>query len=220
MSRGFGFGRTAGRRSVRSALSALMAGTLLLALAGGVSAHTPNVTLTCQDGLKVNLAAYNSGGSNTVAVSIDNVAVSGSPFSFGSSYSHTWSVTPPTASHTAKVVVSAWDDPTGSKGWSKTFDRSIEACEDPSPLPSQTPDPTPTPEVTPTPTPDVTPTPQATPTGTVEAETGTPRITPPPTDGLDNSSGGPGVGLPFVLLLLAGSTLALLPTTRRRARNR
>jgi hypothetical protein len=41
----------------------------------------------------------------------------------------------------------------------------------------------------------------------------------PATDGLASSSGGPGAGLPLVLVLLAGSSLALLPTVRRRARD-
>ena len=40
-------------------------------------------SLTCQDGLKVNLTQYNTGGTNTVAVSIDSAPVVGSPFTFG-----------------------------------------------------------------------------------------------------------------------------------------
>ena len=100
-----------------------------------VLGHTPSVSLTCQSGLVVNLTAYNSGGSNSVAISIDGSAVSGSPFSFGGSYSHTFAVNPPTVGHSATVAVTAWDDPTGSKGWTKTFNLSIGACQQPTPAP-------------------------------------------------------------------------------------
>jgi hypothetical protein len=154
-----------GRRSSWLALVALSSAALFAP--ASVSAHTPNVSLTCQNGLVVNLTQYNAGGSNTVAVSIDGSAVAGSPFSFTSSYSHTFAVTPPTASHTATVAINAWDDPTGSKGWTKTFNLSIAACvqatPEPTPTPTPEPTPTPTPEPTPTPTPEPTPTPTPTP---------------------------------------------------------
>ena len=87
----------------------------------------------------------------------------------------------------------------------------------PTPEPEVTPTPEPTatpePEVTPTPaptgTPAATPTPQATPSGNVEQETGTPRITPPSTDTTDmGGNGTSGNSLGFVLLLLGGLSLA------------
>src|SRR5262245_3666691 len=68
-----------------------------------VSAHTPSASLTCQDGLKVILSSYNTGGTNTVAVSIDGSPVAGSPFTFGSSFNQTFPVSPPTSAHTATV---------------------------------------------------------------------------------------------------------------------
>jgi hypothetical protein len=75
--------------------------------------------------------------------------------------------------------------------------------------------PTPEPEVTPTPEPEVTPTPA--PTGTVEAVTGTPRVTPPSTDAtIGGGSTGTG-GLPIVLVAIGGilaASLALLPRRR------
>jgi prealbumin domain-containing protein len=172
-----------GRRLSWLAIVSLISAALLAPAT--VSAHTPNVTLTCQNSLVVNLTQYNAGGSNTVAVSIDGSAVAGSPFSFTSSYSHTFAVTPPTASHTATVAINAWDDPTGSKGWTKTFNLSIAACvqatPEPTPTPTPEPTPTPTPEPTPTPTPEPTPTPTPEPTPTPTPEP-TPTPTPLPTE--------------------------------------
>ena len=68
--------------------------------------------------------------------------------------------------HTAVVVVTAWDDPTGEKGWTKTYelsDRRVRRA-DPDPdgrprRPTPTEAPTPTPTEAPTPTPTEAPTP-------------------------------------------------------------
>jgi len=163
-----------------------------LMLPATVLGHTPVVSLTCQNGLVVNLTQYNAGGSNSVAIAIDGSAVSGSPFSFGSSYSHAFAVAPPTAAHTASVAVTAWDDPTGSKGWTKTFNLSIGACQEPTPTPTPratatpttvpTATPTTVPTATPTPVPTATPTPAPTATATpVPAATATPTPVPQPT---------------------------------------
>ena len=67
-----------------------LVGAALFATPGVASAHTPSVTLTCQNGLKVQLSAYNNTHTNTVDVSIDGVAVTGSPFSFGTSFNQSW----------------------------------------------------------------------------------------------------------------------------------
>jgi prealbumin domain-containing protein len=145
-----------------------------------VLGHTPNATLTCQGGLHVNLTAYNSGGTNTVAVSIDGAAVTGSPFSFATAFNQTWAVTPPTEAHTATVVVTAWDDPGFTKGYSKTFNLSIAACQQATPAPTPVPTPAPTPEPTPAPTPAPTPEPTPAPTPAPTPEP-TPAPTPEPT---------------------------------------
>jgi hypothetical protein len=199
----------------------------------GVTAHTPKVSLTCDYGLKVNLTAYNTNGTNTVAVSIDGSPVAGSPFTFSSSFTHTYAVDPPTEGHTATVAVTAWDDPSGSKGWTKTFDLSIEACVEPTPTPTPVPTPTPTPEptATPTPAPTATPTPPPTeratptptpaPTGEVDVATGTPqataRATLPATDTFDGSGGSGGDGWRLIILAMAGVLAAALLLTPARA---
>jgi hypothetical protein len=84
----------------------------------------------------------------------------------------------------------------------------------PTPEPEVTPTPAPTDNATPTPAPTDNATPTPAPSGTVEAETGTPRVTPPSTDaGIGGGPNGTG-GLPIVLIALAGilaTSLALLP---------
>jgi hypothetical protein len=84
--------------------------------------------------------------------------------------------------------------------------------------PEVTPTPTPTAAATPTPTPAATPTATPEPEGSVEAETGTPEVTPPPTDSL--SSGTPSSdGWQIVLLAMAavlGTALVLAPAKRSR----
>ncbi len=237
MSRGFDLGRGVRHRPGKSLAAVTAALVTLFLFAGTALGHTPQATLTCDTGLTVHLTYYDSSHHNSVAVAIDGTAVAGSPFSFGSTFSRSWSVLPDTAAHTATVVVTAWDDPTGSHGWSKTFNLTLDACAAPTPTPTPEPTPTPTPEVTPTPTPEptptptpevtptptpeVTPTPTPTPSGSVEAATGTPRLTPPPTDGISGGSqDNPGSGYGLVLLLIGGACLAITTPARRRRHRR
>ena len=118
--------------------------------------------------------------------------------SFGSSYSHPFSAGSAYVGNTAQVVVTAWDDPTGSRGWTKTFNKTVAACLAPTP--------------TPTPTP--------TPSGSVLAETSVPQITPPPTDGLTSTSA-PSSGSWFVLLLgMAALIVVVLAVKPAPARTR
>ena len=107
------------------------AGTALLATPGVASAHTPNVTFTCEQSgpvLDINLTAYNSGVTNTVAATIDGGTVLATT-TFGSSYSHSFPGGSPFVGHSAQVVVIAGDDPDGTHGWTKTFNPSVPACQ-------------------------------------------------------------------------------------------
>ncbi len=112
-------------------------------------------------------------------------------------------------------------------------------CYGPVPTPTPTPTPTATPTETPTATPTETPTatptetptatptetptatPTTTPSSSVEGETGKPRVTPPPTDGLGATGSSSPVGLPLVLAAVAGLlAVAVIATPRRRRTNR
>jgi Mg-chelatase subunit ChlD len=93
--------------------------------------------------------------------------------------------------------------------------------DQPTPTPTATPTGTPDTEVTPTPTATATTRPTPTPSGTVEAGTGTPRVTPPSTD--TSPTGGNGGPANFSLILGLLSGLALIATMtpaslRRRSR--
>ncbi len=152
---------------------------LLLVTAGVVSAHNPNASLSCNNGspvLNINLTQYQSAYTNTVSASIDGTSVLATT-TFGSSFSTSIAAGSPYVAHTAQVIVKAGDDPTGSKGWSRTINLSSEACLAPTPTPKSTPTPTPSPVPTPTPTPVATPTATPVPTPT---PTPSPVVTPTP----------------------------------------
>jgi hypothetical protein len=80
------------------------------------------------------------------------------------------------------------------------------------------PDPTPAPTATPTQTPQGGTQPTPTPASSVEAATGTPKVTPPPTDSTGSGSTGSGWGI--VLLALGGLAALALVATPARRRNR
>ena len=240
------------RRRRLSAMS-LAAGLVLFALllpaaAGLASAHTPSASLTCNTAgnsvLQVDLTSYISGYTNKVWVTIDGVNdATYYNYSFGTTFHHTWNLSPATAAHSAKVVVLAGDDLSNAHGYSPTYNLSHPACQQPTPTPTPThtptptptptapPTPTPTPKPTPPPTPPATPTPTATPTKTATAtptktpfesfggETGTPvqSLTPPPTGTGSNGSSGSTTPLLALLIGLAfgGLGIAAVGAQRR-----
>ncbi len=113
---------------VRALLSALLA--LGLVVLGGVvavsaSAHVPAVTADC-DQLAVSLTAYNTGGINHVTVTVAGDVVDDTDF--GKSYHDTFDAPDKYASYHYTVVVTAHDDPTGSEGWTKSFEGDSTAC--------------------------------------------------------------------------------------------
>ncbi len=139
---------------------------------------------------------------------------------------------------TTNVTTSTTDTATavGFDGNTQVHDSSQAHVDvaDPTPTPVPTATPTDAPTATPTdaptstptteqtPTPVATPTPTEKPTGGVEAQTGTPRTTLPPTATIDGSDGGTGSGLPIILIALLGIavTIGLLSPTSNRSRRR
>jgi uncharacterized repeat protein (TIGR01451 family) len=119
---------------------------------------------------------------------------------------------------------------TGHDGNTEVEDTSqahVDVAEPtPTPTPTEAPTATPTeaPTDTPTqPTPTPTATPTSQPTGEVEAATGTPKVTLPPTSTVDGSGdGGTGSSLPIILIALLGIavTIGLLSPVSDRSRRR
>jgi hypothetical protein len=94
------------------------------------SAHTAPIDASCETGLTVVLTDYSADGVNTLRVWIDGTPRATT--SFGASTSATYSFGDLTVSHTWRVSVTAWDDPTGANGW--TFDTgtlTIPVCAAP-----------------------------------------------------------------------------------------
>src|SRR5664280_2167366 len=107
-----------------------------------VAAHTPTVLLACSQGnpvLSINLANYNNSGGNhnTVSASIDGSSVL-STTNFFTSYSNAFSAGSSYSSHTAQVIVFAWDDPFGVHGYTGVFNRTVPACKTATPSPTHT----------------------------------------------------------------------------------
>ncbi len=233
-------------RLMRASVAALLGAAMLAAFAGTVAAHNPSASLSCngnhQPQLAISLSSYNTAKHdghyrNTVSASIDGGSVLSTTI-FGGSYSHSFYAGSPFVSHTATVVVYAFDDPTGSHGWTRTFNLAVGNCQTPpSPSPTATPTETPTatPTATPTETPTATPTPfqsfqgetstpdpTATPFESFQGETATPAtsLTPPPTSSGGDGPGGSSTPLMALLISLAfgGLGLAAVEAQRRSVR--
>lgn len=119
---------TATKRRTRRAtwLAAAVTSIAIGAFAAQASAHTAPIVADC-DSVRVVLTDYNPAGVNSVTVYIDGSLRNTT--TFGADTSATYPFTDPTVSHTWRVVVSAWDDPTGSNGWSfDTGTRSVGVC--------------------------------------------------------------------------------------------
>jgi hypothetical protein len=237
---------TVGRRRLFTlAAAATLALAALLTTLGVAAAHTPVVTYTCvnnQPTLQVSLTYYNSTKhnghyQNTVKITVNGSTVVGTQ-RFGSSYHYGPAVKgSPLMVNTAIVYIYAWDDPTGSKGYTRNVTVYSPQCQQPTPTPTVEPTPTPTVEPTPTPTVEPTPTPfesfqgetstpDATPTATptetpfesFEGETATPQqtTTPPPTSTDGRSSGGGSTPLFALLICLAFGGLGLAAVQSQR----
>ncbi|HEU0206239.1 MAG TPA: hypothetical protein VFQ74_06070 [Pseudolysinimonas sp.] len=107
---------------------ALVAGLLAL-VASPANAHIPAISASCAAGVSVNLTSYNNGhlNGNQVTVTMDGRVRDSQ--NFGETFLNTYAWTSIAATHTWEVVVSAWDDPTGSQGWSVDQKGSVTGCE-------------------------------------------------------------------------------------------
>jgi uncharacterized repeat protein (TIGR01451 family) len=130
-----------------------------------------------------------------------------------------------TESVTDTGTATGHDGNTEVKDTSQAHVDVAEATPTPTATPTEAPTPTPTPTATATSPTEPTPTATATtkPTGAVEAETGTPKVTLPPTATVDGSGdGGTGSSLPIILIALLGIalTIGLLSPASDRSRRR
>jgi hypothetical protein len=123
-------------------------------MAGPASAHTPKVNAFCsndnQPTLTVDLSAYSASSNkhkNTVTVTEDdgaNKVTLLATTNFSTTFNQTFNSksTPSTGSadqaHTYSVAITAWDDPTGKNGWTKTLPASSPKCVETPPPPSST----------------------------------------------------------------------------------
>lgn len=113
-------------RRIITALSALVVALVgVIALVAPASAHVPWAGADCQ-ALSVDLVKYNDKGTNHVTVTIDGTAVYDEDF--GTSFVQDFTFDDETVAHTWKVEVTAWDDPQGKSGWTRTFEGASEPC--------------------------------------------------------------------------------------------
>lgn len=117
-------------RKIISALCALAIASLgLVSLAAPASGHVPQVSTTCEN-LTVNLTNYQtkpgSATPNHATVVVDGVSVTDADFV--QSYSNTFAFGNKFVSHNYTVTVTAWDDPEGTNGWTKTYTGTSTSC--------------------------------------------------------------------------------------------
>ena len=122
------------RRARAFSLAAMIAlvAMLLPAVAGVVQGHTPAASFICNSGtptLTVTLSNYNSGYTNKLWVTIDGVNdATYYDYSFGTTFSHTWTPGPGTQPHSATVVILAGDDLHNVHGYSPTYNLQVPPC--------------------------------------------------------------------------------------------
>jgi hypothetical protein len=127
----------------------------------------------------------------------------------------------PTPTPTATPTDEPTPTPTATPTEEPTPTPTATPTDEPTPTPTATPTEEATPTPTATPTDEATPTPTATPTGEVEGATGTPGVTPPPTDTLASAPVSSGEGWRLVLFGIATMLIGVLAfTTPRRVRNK
>ena len=116
---------------IRAAVAAVLSLALgvfgFTAFVPTASAYAPSVTATCE-GVTVDLVNYqiDPTGTNGVIVLVNGVKVANNS-DFGTSYNK-WFPFVAGQSNAYMVFVNAWDDPTGSLGYTKTFQGTKDGC--------------------------------------------------------------------------------------------
>lgn len=115
--------------TVLGAVTTMVAALMIGVFAGTASAHTVAASASCQPGVRVDLSNYDNsvGHVNHVTVTVDGVVKIDQ--NFGSAYGVTVPVPQDSSVHTWTVAVTAWDDPTGSNGWTKTYQGRVGPCD-------------------------------------------------------------------------------------------
>jgi hypothetical protein len=138
---------------------------------------------------------------------------------------------PPSSSPSDQPSTSPSDEPSWSPSDSPSQpveSESVPPSDQPSESPSDQPSTSPSdsPSTSPSDSPSTSPSdspstsPSSSPSGSVEAETGTPNITPPPTDTTTPNGGASGTGWQVILLVSAGLIASLLVLTPAKSRRR
>ena len=108
-------------RKFLAGLSAmLLTAGLVTVIGGAASAHTPSASADCS-AVTVSLTNYDASGVNHVKVTQAGAVTYDADF--GATYQAVLPFADATKVNTWKVEVTAWDDATGSKGYTKTFER-------------------------------------------------------------------------------------------------
>ena len=116
--------------AVRTGWGLAAAALVMIGLSTTASAHTAPITASCEAGLSVSLTDYNGDGVNTLRVWIDGAERANT--AFAAATRATFAFGDPTVTHTWRVSVSAFDDPTGTIGWSfDTGTSNIPVCATP-----------------------------------------------------------------------------------------
>ncbi len=107
-----------------------------LALATPAFAHTDNVTANCdkkagKSYLTVGLTQYGKQADNFLTITVDGKERPAVAFREAFK-EETWEFDA-TVKHDFKIEIKAYDDPDGTKKWSKTYDRSTTACVEEAP---------------------------------------------------------------------------------------
>jgi hypothetical protein len=118
------------RKSIAALSALLLTVGVTTFVATAASAHTPKVSATCT-ALSVDLKDYQTRGGKTNHVKVTQAGDVVADVDFGASYKDKFNFANSKVNNTWEVKVTAWDDPTGSQGFTKTFSGTTADCAPP-----------------------------------------------------------------------------------------